>query len=317
MRRHQLHYTSAMGEPGQNLRLGTRSSLLALAQSKIVAVELARRHPGLHIDLIPIRTTGDRITDRPLHDVGGKGLFTKELELALLQNEIDFAVHSFKDVPITMPLVDQADLITTAVPLRQDPRDVLISFSAKKIHDLPQGAHVGTGSLRRRCQLLEIRPDLDIQPIRGNIDTRISKFRRGEFDAIVLALAGLRRAGLMDESIAVPIEIDQLLPAPGQGALSLQCRRDDLITRRLLGALNDPLSAACVAIERKVVEILQGDCHSPIAALAQAEGAGVRLRIALGQADGALPVHRADVRAQTLDDADIASKACQSLNLRR
>jgi hydroxymethylbilane synthase len=211
----------------QKLRLGSRASLLALAQSNLIAAELMRLHPDLQIELIPIKTTGDRITDRPLREAGGKGLFTKELEQALLRNEIDFAVHSFKDVPITMPLVDQADLITAAVPQREDPRDVLISLSARSIQALAPGARVGTGSLRRRCQLLRARPDLTIEPIRGNIDTRLQKLRRGEFDAIVLALAGLRRSGLFDPSTMFPIDPDDLLPAPGQGALSLQCRRND------------------------------------------------------------------------------------------
>jgi hydroxymethylbilane synthase len=297
-------------------RLGTRGSLLAHAQSTLIADELKRLHPGLQIELITIKTTGDRITDRLLADVGGKGLFTKELELALLAKTIDFAVHSFKDVPVTMPLVDQADLITAAVPQRADHRDVLISAQARSIEALPAGAKVGTGSLRRRCQLLEARPDLIIEPIRGNIDTRIQKFRSGEFDAIILAMAGLQRAGLFDDSIMCPIEERYILPAAGQGALSLQCRRDDLATRQLLGAIDDPVSAACVAIERKVVEILEGDCHSPIASLAVAQGKGVRLRVAVGKQDGDPPVRWADVDEPALH-LSIASKACEAIALRR
>jgi hydroxymethylbilane synthase len=310
------YYTSAMTDAGQKLRLGTRGSLLATAQSKLIAAELMRVHPGLEVELITVRTTGDRITDRPLYDVGGKGLFTKELEQALLAGAIDLAVHSFKDVPITMPLVEQSDLITAAVPAREDPRDVLLSFSARTIEALPRGARIGTGSLRRRSQLLALRPDLAIEPIRGNIDTRMHKLRRGDFDAIVLALAGLRRAGLFDESIATPLTVEQMLPAPGQGALSLQCRREDRQTLAYLAAIDDRASAACVKIERKVVEILQGDCHSPIAALAVQEGGGVRLRVALGQEGGAVPVRWADVTSRGSGDASIASKACEALALR-
>jgi hydroxymethylbilane synthase len=306
-----------MASADQKLRLGTRGSLLALSQSKLIAAELIRLHPGLQVELIPIKTTGDRVTDRPLHDLGGKGLFTKEIEQALLDRAIDFAVHSFKDVPVTMPLVDQNDLITAAVPTREDPRDVLLSKSAKAIQDLPHGARIGTGSLRRRCQLLHARPDLVIQPIRGNIDTRIQKLLRAEFDAIVLALAGLRRAGLFDEAIMTPLDVDQLLPAAGQGALSLQCRRDNERAKHLLSDINDWTSVICVNIERKVVEVLEGDCHSPIAALAVPEGDGVYLRVAVGEQGGNPPVRFAEVHSHTMHRMSIASKACESLALRR
>jgi len=300
----------------QRLRLGTRASLLALSQSKLIAAELMRLHAGLQIEVVTIKTTGDHVIDRPLHEVGGKGLFTKEIEQALLNRTIDFAVHSFKDVPVTMPLIDQSELITAAVPLREDPRDVLVSKSAKAIRELPQGGRIGTGSLRRRCQLLDARPDLVIQPLRGNIDTRIQKLRRGEFDAIVLALAGLRRANLFDESIMTPLDVDQMLPASGQGALSLQCRQDNQPVRHLLGAMNDSISANCVNIERKVVEILEGNCHSPIAALASPEGDGVRLRVAVGEQGGDPPVRWAEVHSPTMHGMSIASKACQLLALR-
>jgi hydroxymethylbilane synthase len=305
------------GEP-QKLRLGSRGSLLALAQSNLVARELMRLHPGLGVDLFQIKTSGDRITDRPLHEAGGKGLFTKELEQALLRDQIDFAVHSFKDVPITMPLVDPRDLVTASVPRREDPREVLISLCANSIQGLPEGARVGTGSLRRRSQLLAARPDLKIEPIRGNIDTRLQKLRRGEYDAIFLAAAGLARAGLFDGAIMSPIEVEQLLPAPAQGALSLQCRRGDQRTQEVLAAMNDPISAACVALERKVVEVLQGDCHSPIAALATAEreGEGVRLRVAVAEVGGDPPVRWADVRSASPGDLSLAAKACTSLALR-
>ena len=166
--------------------------------------------------MIVIKTSGDQIQDKPLADIGGKGLFTKELEQALLEGRVDFAVHSFKDVPVTMPLVDQTGLIIAAVPRREVPFDALISLTAKSIDELPKGARIGTGSLRRRAQLLERRPDLLVENIRGNIDTRITKLKRGEFDAVVLAIAGLKRSNLFDPAIMTPLP--DLLPAAGQGA---------------------------------------------------------------------------------------------------
>ncbi|HZN69714.1 MAG TPA: hydroxymethylbilane synthase, partial [Tepidisphaeraceae bacterium] len=236
---------------------------------------------------------GDRIADRPLNDVGGKGLFTKELEQALLAGEIDFAVHSYKDVPVTMPLVEQGNLVVAAVPAREDVGDVLVSLKAKRLEDLPQGARLGTSSLRRRCQALSVRPDLTVLPVRGNIDTRLRKLRDGEYDAILLAAAGLRRAGLFDGSHMSFMDLDAMLPAPGQGALALQCRRDDVTTRSLLVALDDERTSECVAVERAVVSALQGDCHSPIAALAVAL-TSLHLRVVVGGRDGRPPVLRAE-----------------------
>jgi hydroxymethylbilane synthase len=272
------------------IRLGTRGSLLARSQSAIVTREIERLHPGIQVQTILIKTTGDQILDRPLHEVGGKGLFVKELEQALLAREIDFAVHSCKDLPVTMPLVDQSDLILAAVPARLDPRDVLISRHAATIGQLPPAAAVATGSLRRRCQLLTRRNDLRIQPARGNIDTRIKKLRSGEFDATVLALAGISRAELFDQTLMHPLSPDQLLPAPGQGALALQCRRGDQTTQAILRTLDDPASRIAVEAERAVVAALHGDCHSPIAALANIENAMLHLRAAVGRRDGDPPV---------------------------
>ncbi|HEY2584305.1 MAG TPA: hydroxymethylbilane synthase [Tepidisphaeraceae bacterium] len=284
-----------MPDPASSvLRLGTRGSLLARAQSGLVAQSLERLHPGLKVELVLFRTSGDQIAERPLHEFGGKGLFTKELEQALLDGAIDFAVHSFKDVPVTIPLVDQADLITAAVPAREDPRDMLVTADGRALRDLPQGARVGTGSLRRRSQLLALRPDLRVELIRGNIDTRLRKCRSGEYGAVILALAGLRRAGLLDSATMSVIDPGQMLPAPGQGALSLQCRREDQRTRDYLAALNDPVSASCVSAERELVRLLAGDCHSPIAALAEPDGAeGVRFNAAVGAREGNPPVLRA------------------------
>jgi hydroxymethylbilane synthase len=263
--------------------------LLAKAQSSLIARELERAHDGLQVDLIEIKTTGDRIQDRPLNEFGGKGLFTKEIELALLGNQIDFAVHSFKDVPVTMPLVDPSHLIIAAVPKRESPWDVLVSHKANSIAALPPGAKVGTGSPRRRAQLLAKRPDLQVEPIRGNIDTRIRKMNEGQYDAVVLAMAGVRRADLFDPSFM--FELRDLLPAAGQGALALQCRREDEQTRDLLLALNDADTAVCVAAERAIVQALNGDCHSPIAALASIDdNRQLRIQASVGARDGAPPV---------------------------
>lgn len=277
-----------------SIRLGTRGSLLARTQSQLVADALQAAHRGLSVDLKIVKTTGDQIIDRPLHEVGGKGLFTKELELALLAGEIDFAVHSFKDMPVTMPLVAQEDLIVAAVPTRADPRDVLISQVARTIDELPNSARVGTGSLRRRCQLLDRRPDLRIESIRGNIDTRLRKLRDGEFDAVILASAGLARTNLFDPSVMSLIPEEALLPAPGQGALALQCRRDDSRSRELLVSLNEETTSLCVRAERALVNDLHGDCLSPIAALATIDNSRLRLRGTIGARHGAPPVLRGE-----------------------
>ena len=272
------------------LRLGTRGSLLARMQSQIVADELEKFHPGLTVELVICKTTGDRVQDRPLTDVGGKGAFTKELEEALLTNEIDFAVHSFKDVPVTMPLVDPSKLYIAAVPPRLDARDVLISRSARNIRELRDGARVGTGSLRRKCQLLATRADLNIENVRGNIDTRLKKLHAGEYDAIILAAAGLKRAGMYDEREMSHIDVNDLIPSAGQGALALQCRRDDLRTRSLLAVLDDPTTARCVRLERAIIAAFNGDCHSPIAAFASISDSILTLRTAVGARDGVPPL---------------------------
>jgi hydroxymethylbilane synthase len=289
-----------MPTPSHTLRLGTRGSLLARTQSQMIATELEKRHPGLAVELILIKTSGDVITDKPLHDLGGKGLFTKELELALIAGEVDFAVHSFKDMPITMPLVDESSLIIAATPEREDVRDV-VAFREEQaigsLSDLPADLHVGTGSLRRRCQLLLKRPDLIVEPIRGNIDTRLRKLSEGQYDAIVLAMAGLRRTGLFDGSRMHLLEPEDMLPAPAQGALALQCRRDDVSTQSLLRTLHDQDAALCVELERELVRKLGGDCHSPIAALATVADQQVRLRAVIGTRDGGLPVITAESSA--------------------
>ena len=279
----------------------------------MVAQSLRALHPGLRVELVEIRTSGDRITDKPLYEFGGKGLFTKEIEQALLAGSIDFAVHSFKDVPVTMPLVDQADLVIAAVPAREDPRDVLVSMKASSVSDLPAGARVGTGSLRRRAQLLNLRRDLVIEPVRGNIDTRVRKCRQGHYDAIVLAAAGVKRAGLFDPAVMSFLDPSQSLPAPAQGALALQCRKSDARCRELLSAMNDPMTESCVMAERHLVQLLRGDCHSPIGALGEVRGNGLYLRAAVAGRGGRLPVLTAQAAGSVNDPLDVAKRTFDAL----
>ena len=254
-------------------------------------------YPGLQIEIIQITSTGDRIQDRPLYEFGGKGLFTQELEVALLEHRVDLAVHSFKDVPVTMPLVQQSGLIFAAVPKREDPRDAMIATAVRRIQDLPRGAKVGTGSLRRRCQLLALRGDLVIEPIRGNIDSRLRKLREGQYDAVILAMAGLKRAGLFEAACMTAILPQEMVPSAGQGALALQCRADDAQTQQIAAAMEDAESRLCVLAERHLVLELNGDCHSPIGALATIEKGLMTLHGALGGSDGNPPVAKSSVSA--------------------
>jgi hydroxymethylbilane synthase len=286
-------------------------------QSQLIADELEKAHPGLQIEMVIVKTTGDAIVDRPLHDLGGKGLFVKELELALLNGEVDFAVHSFKDLPVTMPLVDESQLVIAAVPKREDVRDVLVTrpgFTATSLATLPAGATVATGSLRRRCQILQRRPDVHVHPIRGNIDTRIRRLHEDESpnDAVILAMAGLRRAALFDAEQMHAIELDEILPAAGQGALALQCRGDAEQTKHFLSTLHDPQTAQCIETERRLVALLHGDCHSPIAAFAQIEGQSLYLQAAVGARDGQPPVIYAQSKKPS-GDISVAKDCCDKL----
>jgi hydroxymethylbilane synthase len=286
--------------------------MLAQAQSRIVAAHLEKLHPGVKVELVIVTTSGDVIADRPLHEFGGKGLFTKELEQALLAAKVDFAVHSFKDVPVTMPLVDQSNLVIASVPKREDPRDLLVCEKATSLAELPSGARIGTGSLRRRSQILAARPDLTVEPIRGNIDTRVRKLQSGAYDAVILAAAGTRRAGIFDSHLMHPLDFADLLPSPGQGALALQCRGDDTETRQLLGAMSDPVTQTCVTAERELVRLLNGDCHSPIAALAVADDSGKLTFLArVGARDGNPPVISAT--GSGTSPIDLANQVFQQL----
>jgi hydroxymethylbilane synthase len=258
----------------ETLRLGTRRSALALAQSGQVARALEAEHPGLAVELVGIVTTGDVVTG-DLAEVGGKGLFTLELERGLLEGSIDFAVHSLKDLPVNLP----EGLGVAAFPRRADPRDVLVSEAAATIDELPEGAVVLTGALRRRAQILLRRPDLRVEPLRGNVDTRIRKWRETGAGGVILAAAGLGRLGLKDLP-AHPIPEDVLLPAPGQGTLALETKTGSR-AEALCRALNHAASARAAEIERRVVAAFGGDCTLPLAAWARPEGedGGRRMRL--------------------------------------
>lgn len=255
------------------LCFATRKSKLALAQSRAFGVSLVAGNPGLTLDELLVVTTGDKIQDRPLSEVGGKGLFTKEIEEALLAREADFAVHSIKDVPYALP----PGLVIACIPQREDPRDVLVSPKWKTLAALPSGAKVGTSSLRRTVLLRRARPDLEIVPLRGNVDTRLAKAERGEVDAILLARAGLVRLGLADRATEI-IDPSVMLPAVGQGALGIETREDDLATRKVLSVVHHHESAIAVAAERGVMFALEADCKTPIASHASREGADLVVR---------------------------------------
>jgi hydroxymethylbilane synthase len=247
----------------QPIRIGTRGSPLALIQARLAAERLQAAHAGLATELVIIRTTGDSITDRPLAALGGKGLFTKEIEEALIARRIDLAVHSMKDMPTVLP----DGLVIDCYLERDDPRDALIAKGARRIAELPQGAVVGSASLRRQAQLLHRRPDLMLVPLRGNVDTRLKKLEAGEVDATLLAVAGLKRLGLLDRASAI-LDATEILPAVAQGAIGLERRADDARLAALLAPLNHAATSICVSAERGLLGALDGSCRTPIAALA-------------------------------------------------
>jgi hydroxymethylbilane synthase len=259
----------------------TRRSALALAQCRAFVASLQAAVPTLSTTELLVVTTGDRIVDRPLADIGGKGLFVKEIEEALLERRADFAVHSIKDVPGALP----GGLQIACVPRREDPRDALVAPRHGTLDALPLGARVGTSSLRRTVALKARRPDLEVVPLRGNVDTRLRKVDEGECDAIVLARAGLVRLGLAGRATDV-LGPDVSLPAVGQGALGIECRESDAETREILAHLHHPETATCVAAERGVLIALGGDCKTPMAAHATREGDSIHLRAFIAQPDG-------------------------------
>jgi hydroxymethylbilane synthase len=267
------------------LRIGTRGSPLARVQTALACRALEAAHPELAargaLEVVVIRTTGDRVVDRPLAELGGKGLFCKEIEAALLAGRIDLAVHSMKDLPTWLP--DGLDI--GAVLPREDPRDVLIARTGEDIDGLPEGAVIGTASVRRRAQLLARRPDLRVVNFRGNVETRLRKLAAGEVDATLLALAGLKRLGV-EPAGAVILAPEVMLPAVGQGAIGIECRENDEGTRALLAAFDDPPSSACLGAERALLTALDGSCHTPIAGYAEVDGDRLSLRALIARPDG-------------------------------
>ena len=267
------------------LAIGTRGSPLALAQARLVEAALVAAEPGLGepgaIEILVIKTTGDHVLDRPLAEIGGKGLFTKEIEEALLDRRIDLAVHSLKDMPTRLP----AGLEIAACLKRGDPRDVLIAADAATIAGLPPGAVVGTASLRRAAQLLARRPDLRVVPLRGSVGTRLRKLGEGEVQATLLALAGLERLGVQDVPMTV-LEPEEMLPAVAQGAIGIEARAGDAPVLERLARISDAATMLCTGAERALLEALDGSCRTPIAGLCEVEGEGVRLRGLVASPDG-------------------------------
>tara|TARA_B100000686_G_scaffold240047_1_gene248509 strand:+ start:1811 stop:2776 length:966 start_codon:yes stop_codon:yes gene_type:complete len=284
----QQHSANAYDHERPLLRLGTRGSPLALAQAAEVAECLVASDAALagRIETIVVKTSGDRIVDRPLAEVGGKGLFAREIQDMLRDGTLDFAVHSAKDLETRLPY----GLTIASVLPREDPRDVLLCARAKSIDELPRGARLGTASMRRGAQLLHRRPDLKIVTLRGNVDTRLRKLREGEVDATVLALAGLRRLD-RDEPTASVIDATEMLPAVGQGTIAIECREDAADIKTLLARIDDPATAGCLAAERSMLAALDGSCQTPIAGLAQIDGDSLSLEGLVATPDGKV-VHR-------------------------
>ena len=263
------------------LTIATRGSMLALWQANYIKDSIEEANPGLTVELMKIKTTGDKITDVPLAMVGGKGLFVKEIEEAMLDGRADLAVHSLKDVPTEFP--DGLEL--TAITKREDARDALISYGNKKLMELPDGATIGSSSLRRRCQLLKVRPDLKIVDLRGNLDTRLKKVEAGDFDAIILAAAGLNRLG-WEKRISERISPEIMLPAIGQGALGIESRIGDDDTNNLIRFLNDHDTSVAVKAERALLKKLEGGCQVPIASYGVVESGKLLLKGLVGSLDG-------------------------------
>ncbi|NRQ44448.1 hydroxymethylbilane synthase [Rheinheimera sp. YQF-2] len=263
------------------IRIATRKSALALWQAEYVKAELLRHHPQLNVELVPMSTQGDKILDTPLAKIGGKGLFVKELEQAMLDGRADIAVHSMKDVPVEFP----PGLMLHTICPRENPQDAFVSNQFKSLAELPQGAVVGTSSLRRQCQLKALRPDLSVRDLRGNVNTRLARLDNGEYAAIILAAAGLIRLGF-EARIASLLPVALSLPANGQGAVGIECRSDDIAVQQLLAPLEHSVTRSCVLAERAMNRKLQGGCQVPIGAYAEISGDSLWLRGLVGAVDG-------------------------------
>ncbi|HQX91399.1 MAG TPA: hydroxymethylbilane synthase [Thermomonas sp.] len=280
------------------LRIATRKSPLALWQTEHVASRLRAAHPGLQVELVPLSTRGDEVLDRSLAAIGGKGLFLKELEIAMQQGAADCAVHSLKDVPMQL----EPGFALAAILARADHADAFVSNHFPDLDALPQGACVGTSSLRRQAQLRALRPDLQLRDLRGNVNTRLAKLDAGDYDAIVLACAGLTRLGF-DARIRARLDAPHWLPAPAQGAIAIECRHGDAATQALCGVLDDAATGTCIRAERAMNLALHGSCHVPVAALATLQGERLLLQGLVGSAhDGQCVRARAEA-AMTIPEA--------------
>jgi len=265
----------------EQLRIATRKSPLALWQAEHVRTRLQRLHPGLQVELVTMSTQGDRVLDSPLAKIGGKGLFVKELEQGMLAGRADIAVHSMKDVPVELP----EGLEIGAILEREDPRDALVSNRFSALSELPQGARVGTSSLRRQCQLRAVRPDLEILDLRGNVNTRLAKLDAGDYDAIVLASAGLKRLG-MAQRITCSLEPEDMLPAIAQGVIGIECRSDDATVKALIEPLNHAGTGLRTQAERAMNATLAGGCQAPVAGFSIITGDRIELRGLVGWPNG-------------------------------
>lgn len=291
----------------RTLRIATRKSPLALWQANFVKAQLEAIHPDLQVELVPMSTQGDKILDTPLAKVGGKGLFVKELETAMLEGRADIAVHSMKDVPVEFP----EGLGLHTICEREDPRDAFVSNHVATLDALPLGAVVGTSSLRRQCQLRASRPDLVIRDLRGNVNTRLAKLDAGEYDAIILAAAGLKRLE-MAHRITAFIEPEQSLPANGQGAVGIECRLDDDAVKALLAPLEHTETRTRVLTERAMNRALQGGCQVPIGAYALVEGDQIWLRGLVGSPDGSQMLHD-EIRGPLADGESLGEALAERL----
>lgn len=263
------------------LVIGTRKSVLALWQAEYVAQRLREQYPGLTVELLPVSTRGDEILNRPLAEIGGKGLFIRELEELMREGRADMAVHSLKDMPAELP----EDFTLAAVTDREDPRDAFVSLRYPGVEALPAGAKVGTSSLRRQSQLLHRRPDLVVESLRGNVQTRLRKLDEGQYDAVILAAAGLKRLGLGDR-IASYLSTEDSIPAAGQGVMAVEVRKKDEETRQMLAFLHNARVASCIAAERAFLGCVGGDCKVPAGAFAAEDGDGLRVDAFIASEDG-------------------------------
>ncbi|AJR01555.1 Porphobilinogen deaminase [Enterobacteriaceae bacterium bta3-1] len=302
-----IHMQENTSQPNQTLRIATRQSPLALWQAYYVRDHLQAHWPDLTVELVPMVTRGDVLLDTPLAKVGGKGLFVKELELALLDGRADIAVHSMKDVPVAFP--EGLGLVTICE--REDPRDAFVSPKYARLEDLPEGSIVGTSSLRRQCQLREIRPDLIVRDLRGNVGTRLAKLDNGDYDAIILAAAGLKRLEL-EERIRYALPPEQSLPAVGQGAVGIECRLNDVQTQALLAPLNDIDTATRVSAERAMNTRLEGGCQVPIGSYSELNGDEIWLRALVGKPDGTLII-RGERRGPRAKAAELGVSLAEEL----